>query len=234
MEFTTVMMLINVALLVVVIVFLIALFVYSYRIKQRLLNILTDEKVKGMRATDMEVNVKYVDMYNAQGRSSSLPDYFHEDIYKDLPTDTRLVVLQKDYYNLVIDVIESVLRNKPKMQESYPKLRTLESLSINAYLPCIKAAKFSVDYDHYMKDLNPRTLMALLEKKYSRFATDKQFFVTLTNKTCVKKVHILYFITIATDLYLDFSEEVNNCIYNNECNHKPTNSFNSQGSSCEI
>lgn len=234
MMFTTVVMVINGVLMAIVVAFIITLFVYAYQIRQRLVGVLRDQKVRTMIPTDMEIQVPYIDIYTAQGRSSDLPDYFHEDIYRDLPYDSRAVVLQKDYFNIVIDVVETVLRNKLKLMDAYPKLRTKEALSLPYYIPCVKAAKFSVDYEQYLKDLNPRTLLTMLEEKYTNFGTDKKYFVTLTNKTCVKKVHIMYFIKIATDLYLDFMEEVNNCIYNKQCNYSPQDATTQQTQSCEI
>ena len=134
--------------------------------------------------------------------------------------DVRPEAVQKDYFSLFVQATDSILKYKKEFQDSFSNLSDPSSLSNDHYLPCVKFAKYTLDYDNYLQGINSNHLLVQTELKYPRFDTDLKYYLWLDNGKCKKQVHILHILQKAVDLYAKYSNDVDACLYHNRC-HKP-------------
>jgi hypothetical protein len=157
-------------------------------------------------------------MYRKQSYNYLLEDYFLDDIYKKLANDVMIDTVQTDYFKSFIKCIDSIMNNKNEFIKIFINLDKPNSLQYKFYIPVVKFAKYSIDYENYLEQTSQQKFSIRVESKYSHFKDDPKYFVILDNgKSCKKKVHILYFITKAIDLYNNYKIEVNNCIFHDIC-----------------
>lgn len=209
---------INFILVLILILVFTLLFLYNKNINNKIINLKNNLKVIEMEKKDEVIDENYRTMYRKQAYDYSLENYFLDDIYKDLPDDKRVNLIETDYFNIFIKCINSIMDNKRNFSNIFSELDKPNALKYKFYIPIVKFAKYSIDYENYLEKTSQQKFSVRVETKYSHFKDDPEYFVILDNgKSCKKKVHILYFITKAMDLYNNYKEEVNNCIFHNIC-----------------
>lgn len=177
--------------------------------------ILMDTKKK-----DAVLNDQYKFLYRKQQFGFRVEDYFLEDIYKEFSDSQLIFNITNDYIKLLTNAVDSILKNKTEFQNNYMLYDQPEALKYPYYLPLAKYAKFTIDYDKYLKYIDPQHLAVRLNIYYPNFKTDGKYFIILKTKTCSQHAHVLLFLEKAVELYLKHPIRVDQCIYNNICELK--------------
>lgn len=205
---------INSILLFILLLFVLFLWIIDKQIQIKILN--TNQNIKVINKKNEIESPKQ--LYN-----NEVEDYFLNDIYKNLPDDIKLQKFQKDYFDIFIKGIDLILSNKTYFENTFIILNNPSSLKYKLYIPIIKFAKFSIDYEKYLEKLNFQQFNILVEKYYNNFKDDPKYFIIFNNNNCNKRVHILYFIEKAFELYNMYKNKVNSCIYHNLCIYQDKN-----------
>jgi hypothetical protein len=191
---------INFIIVLILILIITLLILYNKNINNKIINLKNNLKEKVLSNT-----------YPKQ----ALENYFLDDIYKDLPDDKRVATVETDYFVCFIKCIDSIINNKNDFINIFMKLDDPSSLQYKFYIPVVKFAKYSIDYENYLEQTSQQRFLIRIVTKYRHFKDDPKYFVILNNGK--RRVHILYFITKAIDLYNNYKTDVDNCIFHNIC-----------------
>lgn len=226
---------VNLGLVFVIICLLVYTWMLDKSLYSKMASLEKNLKVQEMKKTDLVVDKTYKDIYKQQTYGFQVEDFFASDIYSKIPEDQRGSKVQSDYFGLFVKSIESVFANEPYYVQNFQLLDKPTALANNFYIPIVKFAKFSIDYEGYLKNTSQRQFATRVEVKYPKFGTDEKYFVTLNNGKCKKRVHITYFIEKAMKLYKGFKKEVDDCIYYNKCKVvKKQESHEDTSTKCEL
>lgn len=140
--------------------------------------------------------------------------FFLRDIYLDEKTDTvNYSILQKNYMELFIKSINSILVNKQKYIDNYNYLDKKESISLPFYRQCIKFGKFTALYNNYLNNLDMDYLSLEINKYYPNFNKDELYFIKINDKD----IHIIDILRKSFLLYKSEYRNIDRCIYYNKC-----------------
>jgi hypothetical protein len=226
---------VNLGLVFVIVYLLVYIWMLDKSLVTKMTSLEKNIKVQEMKKTDLVVDKTYKDIYKQQTYNFRVEDYFASDIYSKIPEDQRGSKVQSDYFALFVQSIQSVFHNESFYVKHFQQLDKPVALANSFYIPIVKFAKFSVDYEGYLETTSQREFAVRVEVKYPKFGTDEKYFVTLDNGKCKKRVHITYFIEKALKLYKSFKKEVDDCIYYNKCKIvKKQHSDDETTSKCEL
>lgn len=211
---------INISLIIILIFIVITIKVTDKDVWKQIQVINDITRVKDMKKTDEVVDETFRPLYREQTYNFRLEDFFLDDPYKKMTDDVRPDTVQSDYFGLFVKSIDSIMKYKKEFKDSFLLLDDPSSLSKDHYIPCVKFAKYTVDYDKYLQEVNSNHLLVQTELKYPKFETDLKYFLILDNGKCKKHVHVLKVLEKAVSLYNKFTNDVNECLYHNRC-HKP-------------
>jgi hypothetical protein len=213
---------VNLALAAIILFFVVYIWMLDSRLRSRLSSMDKHAKVQEVKKSELVVDETYKDIYKQQTFNFKVEDFFISDIYKEIPEDARGEKVQEDYFEMFTKAIDSIMSNIRFFTNGYNTLNNPSSLQYTtSYLPVVKLAKFSVDYDGYLSQTSQRQFMVRVETQYPKFGTDEKYFVVLDNGKCKKRVHILYFIQKGLQLYVNHKVDVDNCIYYGKCSPPP-------------
>lgn len=211
---------VNLCAMMVISAIVLCLWIIDKRINSTLQAINDNARVQFMKQSDEVVEPIYEPLYRSQTYNFNLESFFLDDIYKPMSEDVRVESIQNDYYKLFITAIDSILKYKKEFTSSFLYLDDPSALQYDYYRSCVKFAKFTLDYEGYLNDINSRKLSVLTESKYKDFSSDPTYFLLIDKGKCKKHVHILKVLEKAVYLYTKHKDDVDECLYNNKC-HKP-------------
>lgn len=199
----------------IVLILLISYLSYLYYINEFLKYKITtltydNNRVKAIAEKNEVVDKQYQTLYREQ--TYNLPRFFLEDIYDKMSFDVMRSQLVNDYFGLFSDAVNTILSNKKEYQ-LHKKFYNINALQYPFNIPVLLYAKFTIDYNYYLIQIDPTTFANLVERYFPDFENDPKYFCRLDNRT----VHISYFIEQAIKLYVKNTAEVNNCIYHRQC-----------------
>lgn len=199
-------------LIFILIVFILCLYLFDIKIYEKNKAINRDSKVIDMAKKDLIVNNNFKDIYN-NNLNKDLDNFFIDDVYINLSSGDQITKVENDYFNLFTSSINSILSNKIYIENVSIILDKPVSLEYNFYIPIIKFSKFSIDYDIYLQHINEEEFNKRIENYYNNFKNDNKYFVMLNKK----RTHVLYFIQQGIELYKNYKNDVNKCIYFKSC-----------------
>jgi hypothetical protein len=203
---------------IIVLFILISICVNSINTNIQKLN--SDSRVASMKEKNIVIAEIIQPMYKTQLYDHNLENYFMSDIYADLPNDQMITAIERDYFKLFELCINSILNNKNSFQEKWQQLNNPQGLQYKFYIPTVKFAKYSLDYEKYLQKTSLQNFRYNVESIYPHFEDNEKYFISLNTKKCTKDEHILFLVKRAIDLYFNFKNEVNNCLQFNKCDHK--------------
>lgn len=160
-------------------------------------------------------------LYLRQKFNYRVEDYFLEDIYYNLNETERTKLVTNDYFQLLLNGIDSILNNKADFEKNYKIYDTPDALKYPYYLPIAKYGKYTVDYNKYLENVNPEELTVKLNEYYPNFRTDDRYFLIIKNEKCTQRAHVLLFLEKPIKLYFNEPVRVDQCIYYNICTLVP-------------
>ena len=211
---------INAALLIILICIVFSVILLDRQVWAQIEGISKLAKVADIKKSDEVVDETYRPLYREQTYNFRLEDFFLDDVYKKMTDDVRPETVQSDYFALFVAAIDTVLKYKKEFIDSFLLLDDPSSLANDRYIPCVKFAKYTVDYDKYLQTVNSNHLLIQTELKYPKFETDPKYYIVLDNGKCRKHVHVLKVLQKAVNLYYNHKVDVDECLYHNRC-HKP-------------
>lgn len=219
---------VNLVFLVLVLFIGVYIWTFDKRLRSKidLMNEFIITKVQDQKHTKLVVDETYRPLYIQQTYDFRVEDYFVSDIYKDIPEDQRSDKVQDDFFIVFTTCIDTILRQKKSFEHNFQVLSTPTALQYNYYLPVVKCAKYSIDYDSYLRETDQRRFILLVENMYRDFSSNDRYFALLDNGKCKKHIHVLYFIERAIELYRNHRKTVDDCLYYGKCKpvilqHKP-------------
>jgi len=204
-------------------------------IKNKILKLNKDIRVISMEHKNYVVDKTFLPLYTSQLYDYSLENFFISDIYVDLPDDQMVISVEKDYFNLFEKCINSILHNRLMFEGKWQDLNHPIGLQYKNYIPIVKFAKYSLDYEKYLEKTSQQRFALKVETTYPHFKDNSKYFVVLQNNTCKKRVHILFFIKRAIDLYFNYKNEVNQCLQYNICDYNlPKTELQQEDNTCQL
>ncbi len=208
---------INLCTIGITIIFIYIVMSMNKSVHYQLDDLTSNHKTLQMQKTTNVYDRQYRLLYLRQKFNNRVEDYFLIDMYEELPDDVRMINLKKDYLQILINAIDTVLTNKQEFEQQYMIYDTPEALKYPYYLPMAKYGKYTIDYDKYLKYVDTEELVVRLNEHYPEFTTNDAYFLTIKNETCTQRAHVLLFLEKAIKLYLKEPVRVDQCIYYNIC-----------------
>jgi len=216
----------NLLIIIVIIILSIILFRMNSKILNNITTLSNNIDVKKVvimeETTTINQTIGFIDnrlkyAYITENYNYKLPDFFLSDIYKDLPPEQQVESVQNDYLVLFILAINSIVNNKQDFIKYFKKLNQPVSLQLQSYIPVVKLAKYSIDYNKYLVKMDTQKFLLLVETYYPQFNTNPKYFIEVANNSCQRNEQVLFFVTLAISLYTKHRDKVNDCIYYNKC-----------------
>ena len=216
---------INLIIILVIILLLFSCYLYTKTIKTKIATLNKDVRITLMEKKDYVIEESMKSIYSRQLYDYELEDYFLNDIYINLPNDELITNVENDYFTLFKSCINSIITNKKMFETKFQDLDDPTGLQYKYYIPVVKFAKYSMDYEKYLEKTSQQRFTLRVETEYPHFKDAQKYYVTLDNGKCKKLEHILYFVTEAIKLYTNFKSQVDNCLYHDVCNVPPPANF---------
>ncbi len=217
----TLLSIVNFVIIIIILIIAFIMFFMEKTLSRKIDEINTNKTLVETEEKDNYIKNQYQLLYKKQFYNFRVEDYFLDDIYQRLIGPAKKTAVMNDYFGLLVKAIDAILNNKTDFQQNYNIYNKLEALKFPYYLPLAKYAKYTIDYDKYLRDFDPNQIFYRLNVYYPNFRTDEQYYIILKNKTCTQRAHVLLFLEKAVQLYIDYPDNVDQCIYYNICEQKP-------------
>lgn len=197
---------------IILISILIIVFIISIRNKNNYYNFLSKCNI------NKDINNLDFKLVNAEQtfNNINIENFFLKDIYLNEKTNTvNYAILQRDYINLFIKAINSILINKQKCIDNYSNLDKKESISLPFYRQSIKFGKFTTMYNNYLNDLDMDYVSLEVNQYYPNFNKDDLYFIKINDKN----IHIINVLKKSSLLYKEEYRNIDKCIYYNKCDN---------------